>query len=383
MKKIFAWILIFGLFAFATAIPVCALTDEQLKNYFYKNERVFSLSGALDWQEIKFHYDESSQYYEWMCYDEAWTNEIDKGNFSIKGGKLYMESKRGKPLTATVEGLEKEVPHIDYSAKLILEGYSNDFKGHSPEAGEKVYYRNAQFIKTYYSIITDKVYITYMEPDENSDYYISNRIYKDSHNKYKDVGGYRIMPGIGLSVYGEYGNWLLVKDNFESFCDEKNYAWIHVDNAKKMKHYEKEFSQLEVQEGYQDLFDNSKGFLTPLTDKEIDRINNKKGYELYYDFYCIFNGAKHTKKMDNLNINCVKTLNDNLRLRSSSDLKSKVLVTLKKGSTVRITETGNRDVIDNIYSKWVKVEVVSGKDRDGKPINSGLTGWCYGGYLSN
>ena len=45
-------------------------------------------------------------------------------------------------------------------------------------------------------------------------------------------------------------------------------------------------------------------------------------------------------------------------------------------------EAGKRDVIDNIYSRWVKVEAQEGaKDRDGNPVKAGTVGWCYGGYL--
>lgn len=372
MKKIPKILTLFALFITA-GFPAFAITDEQIENYFYKKERSFYFSATLDWEEITFHYDESSMRYEWVDHDEACDLEMDSGNFSIKNGKVYLESKHGKPHEATVEGIEDGIPNIDYYVLLNVEG-RGIYKGAAPEAGEKVCYKGVQLIKTNYSIITDKVYVTYTAPDENSDFHISNRIYMD---RYKDVCGYRIMPGIGLRVRGEYGNWLLVKDNFDT-----DYAWIHVDNAKKLKHYDMEFSQIELQEGYQDLFDKNKGFLTPLTSEEMESIGNRKGYILYYDYSCVFNGEQYTKKMDGLNDGRLKTLNDNLRLRSSSDLNSKVIVTLKKGSTVKIVELGNWDVIDNIYSKWVKVEVQKGaKDRDGKEIEAGTVGWCYGGYL--
>lgn len=40
------------------------------------------------------------------------------------------------------------------------------------------------------------------------------------------------------------------------------------------------------------------------------------------------------------------------------------------------------EVIDNICSVWVKVEIQSGaKDTSGKALKPGQTGWCFAGYL--
>ncbi len=51
------------------------------------------------------------------------------------------------------------------------------------------------------------------------------------------------------------------------------------------------------------------------------------------------------------------------------------------GTKVKVLELGKSETIDGIKSNWVKVEVISGKDRDGNKLKVGLSGWCYGGYL--
>jgi hypothetical protein len=60
----------------------------------------------------------------------------------------------------------------------------------------------------------------------------------------------------------------------------------------------------------------------------------------------------------------------------------RVTRTLEKGTAVKIIKTGSQDTIDGITSNWVQVEVQAGaKDRNGKSITAGTSGWCFGGYL--
>ena len=54
---------------------------------------------------------------------------------------------------------------------------------------------------------------------------------------------------------------------------------------------------------------------------------------------------------------------------------------MSAGTKVKILELGKAENIGGIKSNWVKVEVISGRDRDGKDIKKKTTGWCYGGYL--
>ena len=73
---------------------------------------------------------------------------------------------------------------------------------------------------------------------------------------------------------------------------------------------------------------------------------------------------------------------DNLRLRSSCSTVGKPVVTIGKGTQVKVLVVGAEQTIDGITSNWVQVEVQSGaKDRVGKPIAAGTTGWVFGGYL--
>ena len=74
---------------------------------------------------------------------------------------------------------------------------------------------------------------------------------------------------------------------------------------------------------------------------------------------------------------------DNLRLRSSGSTAGKHVVTIGKGTQVKVIAVGAEQTIDGITSNWVQVEVQAGaKDRDGKAIATGTTGWCFGGYLA-
>ena len=74
---------------------------------------------------------------------------------------------------------------------------------------------------------------------------------------------------------------------------------------------------------------------------------------------------------------------DNLRLRSSGSTAGKPVVTIGKGTQVKVIAVGAEQTIDNLISNWVQVEVQAGaKDRDGKPIAAGTVGWCLGGYLT-
>ena len=73
---------------------------------------------------------------------------------------------------------------------------------------------------------------------------------------------------------------------------------------------------------------------------------------------------------------------DNLRLRSSGSTAGKPVVTIGKGTQVKVLAVGAEQTIDNLTSNWVQVEVQAGaKDRDGKPIAARTTGWVFGGYL--
>lgn len=81
-------------------------------------------------------------------------------------------------------------------------------------------------------------------------------------------------------------------------------------------------------------------------------------------------------------VNAVLAASDNLRLRSAGSMSGTTVVTVAKGTSVKVLQLGGSATIDGITSNWVQVEVQSGaKDRDGRSIKAGTTGWCFGGYL--
>ncbi len=84
----------------------------------------------------------------------------------------------------------------------------------------------------------------------------------------------------------------------------------------------------------------------------------------------------------NVSPNKTMLVTENLKLRSGEATTSEVLTVMSAGTKVKILELGKSETIDGINSNWVKVEVLSGaKDRDGRAIQAGTVGWCYGGYL--
>lgn len=75
-------------------------------------------------------------------------------------------------------------------------------------------------------------------------------------------------------------------------------------------------------------------------------------------------------------------VSENLRLRKDLSTESEIITSMQKGTQVKIIKTGKEDSIDNINSFWVEVEVLpNGKDKNGKDIEPGTSGWCFGGYL--
>jgi len=89
------------------------------------------------------------------------------------------------------------------------------------------------------------------------------------------------------------------------------------------------------------------------------------------------------------------SVSENLRLRLNVGLLSEVICTIQAGSEVTILEWeleqkpnqyGNYDkklvTIDGIESAWAKISTdPNAKDRNGKPLEYGTTGWVFGGYL--
>lgn len=111
-------------------------------------------------------------------------------------------------------------------------------------------------------------------------------------------------------------------------------------------------------------------------------IESFKGNYAYLSGY--FSKELKNKIFDNESLNKNFIVSENLKLRLGESNSTKVLAVMSVGTKVKILDTGKVEIIDDIKSNWVKVEVLSGaKDRDGKPIKKGTVGWCYGGYLTD
>ena len=81
--------------------------------------------------------------------------------------------------------------------------------------------------------------------------------------------------------------------------------------------------------------------------------------------------------------NKTMTVKENLKLRSGEATTTSVLAVMSAGTRVKILTLGKQATIDGITGNWVQVGVQAGaKDRDGKAIAAGTTGWCFGGYLT-
>jgi hypothetical protein len=78
----------------------------------------------------------------------------------------------------------------------------------------------------------------------------------------------------------------------------------------------------------------------------------------------------------------VCTAVDNLRLRADCSLSGRIITTMQKGSGIKIIAVGDKSIIDGIASNWIQVSVLeNAHDTGGSDIASGISGWCFGGYV--
>lgn len=110
----------------------------------------------------------------------------------------------------------------------------------------------------------------------------------------------------------------------------------------------------------------------------IQKVDGREGWVLtkYIDF------SEISSSNYNVVVNKIMQPNDNLRLRKEEATSSETILTMIKGTKVKVLKLGKEEIIDGIKSCWVQVEVQSGgKDKNGKEIKEGTIGWCYGGFL--
>lgn len=82
-----------------------------------------------------------------------------------------------------------------------------------------------------------------------------------------------------------------------------------------------------------------------------------------------------------INLNKEMIVNENLCLRKEESVNSKVIATMKVGTKVKILKLGGIETIDGKTSNWVQVQILDGKDIDGKILSNSILGWCFAGYL--
>ena len=85
----------------------------------------------------------------------------------------------------------------------------------------------------------------------------------------------------------------------------------------------------------------------------------------------------------NVQVNKEMYVKENLRLKTEGTTSSSVIDVMGVGTKVNIIELGNQEVIDNIKSNWVKIQVLDGKTKDGEILTNGTIGWCFGGFLTD
>jgi len=370
---------------------------EEVKNILLKN--TFSATYTLDCESIEFkEVDGKLLAYitdsDFECGDDdrtyIYSVTINGNKISIKGDKHTLYNNE-----YTLEGLN-ELPSINYRYRLISKN-NGKYNSEKPKINEKVQYDGYEFAleNTYY--LMGEEFVMYCKPDENSDFYITERLYSLSGTYYQVNHHYVSLPGICFRCVGELskgnkGSWLCVVDDLTDVYNSQEIKcfWIFVPNSSNKKSHvitETEKNELSkngevktVSSKYSDLFLNAvaKYSIKRLSDEE------KENIEARHWFTSVYEKAKFPKLINNHNIlkvNETLTVQDNLRLRKSFSLSDSIITTLKKGSKVKILEIGRKEVIEDSYSSWTKVQVVNGFDKNGKPLPQTTEGWVFGGFL--
>ena len=213
-------------------------------------------------------------------------------------------------------------------------------------SGDEIYFRHIKKI-------SDSVYecdVTCHEgyTSENHDY--SDNFWQICLNM-TSVGHTEVMR---ITIDGDYLNIDIINNSSENIIN-----LTYVDDS--------------VINSLEDLFIEGKSDLSRVT------------WPRHADGSCDYDNSSTAKKVSfsstNVAPNKQMTVTENLKLRSGEATTTSVLTVMSAGTKVKILELGKAETIDGINSNWVKVEVISGKDRDGKEIKKKTTGWCYGGYL--
>lgn len=112
-------------------------------------------------------------------------------------------------------------------------------------------------------------------------------------------------------------------------------------------------------------------------------MNNRKKI-LSISLLILFFSIQNIFASQNLKIGKDYVVTENLRLKTSKNNGNKIVCVLKAGAKVRVLKIGEKEVIDEIESNWVFVEVQKdAKNIKDEVVKYGVVGWCFAGYLAN
>ena len=260
----------------------------------------------------------------------------------------------------------KKVTEFDsYYAREYRDFLKNDLNSYIAYSFEK---------KFYYAVISNIGIELHSE-----DNFIFTNIREISPTKYE-------CTGVGFS------KWNPDREN-------SNYWQTYFENTSELG-VESEIIELTLDGDYLSIFNKTRNkeiitlvCIDDTVEKELINLFNSNNCDLskvtwprHADGSCDYDNSSTTKPVvaqpsTNVSPNKTMSVTENLKLRSGEATSTTVLTVMQAGTKVKILELGKLETIDGINSNWVKVEVISGKDRDGKEIKKKTTGWCYGGYL--
>ncbi len=282
-----------------------------------------------------------------------------------------------------------QTPNVNY--RYRLETPRDTLEGGEVEDGEEVLCDGQKCIKYSERIVLKNSAKRYTAPNFSADLFISNDVIGDA----KLPNNYVVFPGMTKRAFGVIKNkvngsgvkgswyvladnltpspypyyWVFVPENSFSVYTCKDYPDPNLNDSKVLKSKEDEFWAAVRKQTF-----------SYLTREEREKLSNRRWWD-YDDYSVVFDDVKLFDNRSEIKAGKTKKIKENLRLRKNDNLGSAVITTIKEGSLVKILETGEPEVIEDIYSFWVKVQIVSGTDRDGNSLKAGTTGWCFGGYL--
>lgn len=181
------------------------------------------------------------------------------------------------------------------------------------------------------------------------------------------------------NCYSSILTFLLDKPEFQRDVNSLDYDQFAPPLFWALEIGNKEITELLLQYGADPNFNNFAAYDTldkAVKSKYISIETENELQQLLFDY-----GYK-TQEKSKISIDKRYFVKENLRLRKSASTSGAIVITLQKGSPVKIKSLGKYTIIDGIKNRWVYIETQDdAKNRDGKELKTGTSGWCFGGYL--